>query len=134
MHNADGDSDGDGGDSDGDSDGDGDADGDDHNSVVGAWYVNTSNIEVGWTLCEDNRMYGFTTIEGFSFLDKGTWSGTSEINIRWNSKDTTIGEVWGEESGQFSYDVADDSLCCWDSTPMRRLEGEIDNSDCDPGW
>lgn len=108
--------------------------GGDTKTVVGAWYTQTPNIEVGWTLCEDGRMYGFSELGGYSFLDKGTWSGTTDITISWRSKDTTLGDEYPTDTATFGYDSAEDTLCCFDKTLMIRLEGEVTNSDCDPAW
>lgn len=103
-------------------------------TVVGAWWTKTPNIEVGWTLCEDGRMYGFSEIGGYAFLDKGTWSGTTDVTISWRSKDTTIGDEYATETATFGFDNLEDTLCCFDKTLMIRLEGEVTNADCDPAW
>lgn len=103
-------------------------------TVVGAWYTSTPNITVGWTLCEDGRMYGFSELQGYSFLDKGTWSGTTDVTISWRSKDTTLGDEYPTTTADFGYDSVEDTLCCFDNTRMIRLEGEVTNSDCDPAW
>lgn len=111
------------------------------NSVVGAWYIagtlaSGEYVEVGWTLCADNRMYGFTEIDGWSFLDKGTWTAYDDgtIDIDWSSMDTYFGDVYGPDDATFDYDDLEDELCCFFGAPMWRLEGTVSNSDCDPGW
>lgn len=113
---------------------------------VGAWSaagtVNTDDgpisVEIGWYLCPDERVAGFTAIDGFQFLDKGSYSasGTS-MTVTWTSKDTSIGDVWGPNTVHAEYDEGADTFTFTDGNfgaTMYRLEGEVVSSDCDPSW
>jgi len=111
------------------------------NSVVGAWYIagtlqTGEYVQVGWTLCADGRLYGFSEIDGWTFLDKGTWFAYDDgtVDVSYSSMSTDTGDVFGPDSGTFAYDELSDELCCFFGAPMWRLEGTVSNSDCDPGW
>jgi hypothetical protein len=113
---------------------------------VGAWSaagtVNTDegpiSVEIGWYLCADERMAGFTAIDGFQFLDKGSYSASGpSMTVTWTSKDTSIGDVWGPETVHAEYDEGTDTFTFTDGNfgaTMVRLEGEVVNADCDPSW
>jgi hypothetical protein len=116
--------------------------------AVGAWYVSGTvdtadgpmEVQIGWTLCSDRRLYGFTKLGNFSFLDKGDYDvneSANAVSATWRSKDTAIGDTWGPETGTLEYDEAADTLTFTDAmfgAPLYRLEGEVFDSDCDPAW
>lgn len=116
--------------------------------AVGAWAVegtvDTSDgpleVRYGWYLCPDQRMYGFTELGGFTFLDKGSYTvndAAQSVHVTYRSKDTVVGDTYGPDTATLQYDPAQDILtftdCCF-GAPLYRIPGEVLNSDCDPGW
>ena len=108
-------------------------------SPVGAWYIagtltDGTELEVGWMLCPDGRMKGFERFDNYEFLNKGTWSGDDDLTITYTSRDTSIGDTWGPDTADMSYDSVNDELCCYAGANMWRLEGEVRAGDCDVDW
>ena len=136
------------GDDEQDSDSDSDSDSVDRGSVadtvVGAWTgagtANTSQgkvrFEWGWYLCSDMRMYGFSKIDSYKFLDKGSYtaSESGKVVVTYRSKDTSIGDTWGPEKAYFDYDAGSDTLKMSSGVKLRRVAGSVSDSDCNPGW
>jgi hypothetical protein len=113
--------------------------------AVGSWYTEGTaqtqdgpvTVRIGWFLCPDQRMYGFSEFNGFGFLDKGTYipdEAASRVDLTYLSKDVELGDVYGPDSLPMTYDAGTDQMTFPNGVFLWRVEGTVTNADCDPAW
>jgi hypothetical protein len=104
--------------------------------AVGVWggsgTCNGTPVEVGWFLCPAGRVRGYSIVDGYDFLDCGTWS-ISGSEITGTISGTAV--IDGSVDSYDYYMVFDGEQMQWGSCslPLQRLPGGVDESDCTGG-
>lgn len=105
-------------------------------AAVGVWSgagtCDGTPLQVSWFLCPAGRVRGFTIIDGYDFLDCGTWSASgNEIN----GTVTSTAVIDGSSDSFDYYMQFDGTQMYWGSCalPLERVPGAVDEADCTGG-
>ncbi len=105
-------------------------------AAVGVWSgsgtCDGTPIQVSWFLCPAGRVRGFTIIDGYDFLDCGTWSASGN-EISGVIHNTAV--IDGSTDSYDYYMQYDGERMYWGgcALPLDRVPGAVDESDCTGG-